>query len=124
MFDELNKSKKKKMIQLRNDFNDKCLERDNHECVICGKQAFVVHHITDRKDIPNDGYVIFNGASLCTQCHVKAELFFARDLPNFRNQCFELKFSPEEILKITPEYIYELIGSSEEKAFEESRKIN
>ena len=33
------------------------------------------HHITDRDEMPNGGYVPENGISLCPQCHEKAEVF-------------------------------------------------
>lgn len=33
------------------------------------------HHITDRNEMPNGGYVKENGISLCPECHKKAELY-------------------------------------------------
>ena len=33
------------------------------------------HHITDRNDMPNGGYVKENGISLCEDCHIKAEVY-------------------------------------------------
>ena len=33
------------------------------------------HHITDRKEIINGGYVLENGISLCSACHWKAEQY-------------------------------------------------
>ena len=31
------------------------------------------HHITSRDKMPNGGYVKENGATLCEECHLKAE---------------------------------------------------
>lgn len=40
---------------------------------MCGKAAQDAHHITDRNDMPNGGYVLENGISLCSECHKLAE---------------------------------------------------
>ena len=72
-------SQRKKLI--RQQFRDSVFERDGFACVGCGFQSspdraedeLDAHHITDRNDMPNGGYVAENGISLCAQCHVKAE---------------------------------------------------
>ncbi len=47
--------------------------RDNHRCVICGQEAQDAHHILERRLFADGGYYIDNGASLCGDCHIKAE---------------------------------------------------
>ena len=47
--------------------------RDGHRCVICGAPAVDAHHLVERKLWPNGGYFLDNGASVCEDCHLKAE---------------------------------------------------
>lgn len=74
------------------------------------------HHITDRNDMPNGGYVKENGISLCKygenpltlSCHQKAELWL----------------KGEELIEgFSPDDLYKLIGSSKEKADKASLNI-
>lgn len=58
----------------REEFRNFCLERDNHECVVCrSKDALSVHHIIERRLFHDYGYYAENGATLCDPCHLKAE---------------------------------------------------
>ena len=74
-------STQKKLI--RQKFRDDCFQRDGYKCVTCGYKSSVqkaeqeldAHHITDRREMPNGGYVKENGISLCEECHKKAEEF-------------------------------------------------
>jgi 5-methylcytosine-specific restriction endonuclease McrA len=74
-------SKEKKLIRQR--FRDACFARDNYSCVMCdfksskenAEKELDAHHITDRNELPNRGYVKENGISLCSSCHEKAEEF-------------------------------------------------
>lgn len=83
--------------KLRKEFRDGVFQRDQYTCKVCGKSAVDAHHITDRHCMPNDGYALSNGISLCSDCHIKAEtgVILACDL-------------------------YKLIGSSYEKALKDS----
>jgi hypothetical protein len=69
-----------------------------------------VHHITDRNEMPNGGYVKENGISLCAKCHERAEQFHISNgttwYPNMH-----------------PSELYELIGSSKEKAIAASERL-
>ena len=66
------KMKKKKAI--RQKFRNDCLLRDNNKCKVCGETAdLAVHHIIDRNEITNGGYIKENGITLCEECHIKAE---------------------------------------------------
>lgn len=72
-------SASKKLI--RSKFRDDCFKRDGYCCVMCkfrsSKEKAVeeldAHHIVDRGEMPNGGYVKENGISLCSVCHIKAE---------------------------------------------------
>lgn len=109
-------SANKKAIRQR--FNEVCLRRDRHRCVMCGtpnhpessfKQDHLdVHHITDRSLMPNGGYVLENGISLCHKCHEKAEEFHSTGVacPGF-----------------APGDLYTRIGSSFEMATAASERL-
>jgi len=60
------------------------------------------HHISNRNDMPNGGYVVENGISLCPICHPRAE-------------CQVLGFKPEDL--------YPKVGSSKEKAVKASGRL-
>lgn len=94
-------SNKKKLVRER--FRNAVFARDKHSCVMCGKKNVPLdaHHITDRNEMPNGGYIPENGISLCDECHMKAEQFHSTGIP------FE-GYSPDEL--------YAKIGSSHEEA--------
>lgn len=102
--------------QVRANFRNATYKRDGYKCRGCGfgsnpqmaELDLDAHHITDRNDMPNGGYVKENGISLCEECHKKAEEFHSTgvSVPGF---------SPEEL--------YEKIGSSKEKAIEASKRL-
>lgn len=91
--------------QWRKDFNVAVFKRDKNKCRVCGKPAVDAHHITDRHDLPNGGYVESNGVSLCEPCHIKAGP--VGKLPAI----------------LTPEYFYNMIGSSYEQAWKDSEAL-
>jgi len=104
----------KKLI--RKAFRDACYKRDKYSCAMCpfksspdkAEQELDAHHITDRNEIPNGGYVKENGISLCAECHVKAEIFHSTGTAH-------PGYSPEDL--------YSKINSNLEKATEASKKI-
>ena len=102
-------SSKKK--QVRDRFRTGVFERDSYRCRICGitsvEADLDAHHITNRNDMPNGGYVKENGVSLCPEHHVEAENF--------------LQFKTGEI---TPDLLYKLIGSSLDLAIKASLKLS
>lgn len=61
----------------REAFRKAVFVRDNHRCRVCGWKddpaRLDAHHIIDRNDMPNGGYVKENGIALCPACHEKAE---------------------------------------------------
>jgi len=105
-------SAKKKGV--RKDFRDAVFKRDDYSCRGCGykppknvvvEEHLDAHHITDRHEMPNGGYVPGNGISLCKvfdNCHLKAEN---------REPGFE------------PETLYAMINSSYEEAVEQSKQL-
>ena len=69
---------KRKQI-IRDRFRNEVFTRDGNKCKICGStDKLDAHHITDRTEMPNGGYVKENGISLCDGkdgCHMKAERY-------------------------------------------------
>jgi len=63
--------------QIREKFRNDVFSRDNHRCKVCEEDSekLDAHHITDRNEMPNGGYVSENGISLCEPCHEKAEVW-------------------------------------------------
>jgi 5-methylcytosine-specific restriction endonuclease McrA len=97
--------------QLRKLFRESVFERDFHKCKTCGRcEKLDAHHITDRHELPNGGYVKSNGVSLCKKCHVKAELYHQTS-----GQKWESGFHPKDL--------YNLIGSSYDTAYKDSEKL-
>ncbi len=61
-------------------FRENVLKRDGNKCKVCGRSDVKLdaHHITDRSEMSNGGYVIENGITLCDckgGCHMKAERY-------------------------------------------------
>lgn len=102
--------------EIRKQFRDVCFKRDKYSCVMCGFKSNAenamtdldCHHVTDRSEMPNQGYTSFNGISLCKECHLKAEEFHSTGIsyPDY-----------------SPEDLYKKINSSLEKAIEASKKL-
>lgn len=65
----------KKKKQIRINFRTVVFERDNNKCVFCDKDAVDAHHITDRSEMLNGGYVLENGISVCEEHHLCCEKY-------------------------------------------------
>lgn len=96
-------------------FREVVFNRDKWTCKTCHRQwqpsanwQLDAHHITNRNDLINGGYVPENGIFLCPECHWKAEAYH-------RNEDPEDGFWPDQL--------YELIGSSYEKAVAASERL-
>lgn len=95
--------------QVRGRFRTAVFARSGYACQCCGFQSspdraedeLDAHHITDRNEMPNGGYVPENGIALCAECHTKAESFH-------RGDPIPPGFAPADL--------YAVIGSSEEAA--------
>ena len=93
---------------LRDNFRKQVFVRDEFKCKICGlTNDLDAHHITDRHEMPNGGYTIYNGITLCPKHHMDAEKF-------------HISNGKEWVEKFHPNDLYNLIRSSYEKAHKES----
>lgn len=107
-------SQQKKQVRRR--FREAVFARDGYGCVCCGFQSaperaaseLDAHHITDRTEMPNGGYVPENGVSLCEECHWKAEAFH-------RGEPTPDGYSPDEL--------YQRISSDREAAWAASERL-
>ena len=101
--------KLKKVI--RQKFRDEVFKRDNYQCVFCDEtENLDAHHITDRNEMPNGGYVKENGISLCNKHHMHAEIFHITN-------------GKEWVNNMHPDDLYKLIHSSFDKAVEKSNQL-
>jgi len=70
----------KRKREIRNKFRLSVFERDNYKCRKCDHEweeldPLDAHHIIDRNEMPDGGYILSNGISLCERCHLKAEKY-------------------------------------------------
>lgn len=100
--------KRKQLI--RQKFRDAVFKRDGHKCRFCDETKDLdAHHITDRNEMPNGGYVLENGITLCQRHHYIAEKYHIS-----QGKHWEPGFKPDEL--------YKLIGSSHDLALEKDKK--
>lgn len=62
----------------RDSFRNGVFKRDGYTCVICGfyssdEDKIDSHHIMERRLWDDGGYYLENGATLCSNCHIRAE---------------------------------------------------
>lgn len=107
----------KRKQAIRENFREAVFKRDGFKCRKCGRKQTEVkldaHHITNREAIPNGGYVVENGISLCDcegGCHMKAEQFYISEGKEYPDG-----FHPNDL--------YILIDSSYEKAVKASERL-
>ena len=111
--------------EVRQRFRDSVFSRDKYRCRVCNAIPPKVgevddcdfwwldaHHITNRNDMPNGGYVLENGITLCPGCHMMAELTLSAIS---QGDSFKESWHPK--------YLYQLIGSSYEKAVAASERL-
>ena len=97
--------------QIREDFRLSVFKRDKNKCVFCPITTNLdAHHITDRNEMPNGGYVKENGISLCSEHHLMAEKYHQTN-------------GKEWIEGFHPNDLYKKINSSYELAKEKSLKL-
>jgi len=109
----------KQKAKIRDKFKQDVFKRDNYACKYCtiyygpddANEFLDAHHITDRNEMPNGGYVKENGISLCKDdCHTKAEMFHITE---------GAEWEPG----MHPDDLYKIIGSSKEEAIKASEKL-
>lgn len=97
--------------RIRRKFREAVFKRDGNTCVFCDvKENLDAHHITDRSDMVNGGYVPENGITLCHQHHMDAEEFHISGGSRWKQN-------------MHPDDLYKMIGSSKELAVEKSKYI-
>lgn len=101
--------------EIRNEFRLSVFKRDNNTCQVCGTQRPDIeldsHHITDRYEMPNGGYVKENGITVCKdECHMKCEKF-------------HISGGTEWWDNLHPDDLYKKIGSSSEEAYLKSETL-
>lgn len=111
-------SAKKKLVRAK--FRDEVFKRDSYKCQAClhieqidevlPEDQLDAHHITDRNEMPNGGYVKENGISLCARHHELAEIYHTSG-----HQEWPHMYHPEDL--------YAIIGSSYEQAVIASEKL-
>jgi len=100
----------------RKQFNESALKRDGNKCRVCGKGhghcvVLDVHHITDRKEMPNGGYVLSNAITLCEEHHLMAEHY-------------HISGKTKWVKWFHPDDLYRMIGSSYALAKKESENLS
>lgn len=109
-------SKAKQAVRMK--FRNDVFRRDGNRCRVCGIHEMNLplgggldaHHITDRNEMPNGGYVKENGISLCPKCHIEAEQF-------------HISGGTAWVAGRSPNDLYKLINSSKERAIKASEKL-
>ena len=102
--------KKKQLI--RQKFNDAVFSRDNYKCKFCDvTENLDAHHITDRGEMSNGGYVKENGITLCEKHHKCAEQFHKSNGKSWHEN-------------MHPDNLYVLISSSKEEATRKSEMFD
>lgn len=97
--------------QWRRKFNNDVFKRDNNKCCFCDiRENLDAHHITDRHEMPNGGYVLSNGITLCSFHHECAEVFHRNEGKTWYNN-----FHPDDL--------YAKIKSSYDKAYKDSKDL-
>lgn len=60
----------KRFTGLTAKWRNKCLARDNYQCLLCkSAESLQVHHIERWYDAPHKRLDVCNGATLCKKCH-------------------------------------------------------
>ena len=102
--------------QIREAFRTAVFKRDKNTCKVCDKkhidtEGLDAHHITDRSEMPNGGYVKENGISVCKEdCHMKVE-------------AYHISGGVSWIYGLHPDDLYKKINSSKELVIEKSNEL-
>ena len=100
---------------IRKNFRDEVFKRDKLTCRVCGtkrdEEFLDAHHITDRSEMPNGGYVKENGITVCKEdCH-------------FRVEKYHISEGEEWEEGLHPDDLYRMIGTSKEEATRKSERL-
>lgn len=105
-----------KKKQVRQNFRDAVFKRDGYKCKFCDEtENLDAHHITNRNDMPNGGYVKENGISLCPKHHEMAESAYWWSTNS--------SFTKVRLAGFNPDELYVKIDSSYELAKKKSEML-
>jgi 5-methylcytosine-specific restriction endonuclease McrA len=101
--------------EVRKKFKTEVFKRDKNTCQVCKTKRPIeeldAHHITDRSEMPNGGYVKENGITVCiVDCHMMVEKF-------------HITKGEFWVENLHPDDLYKIIGSSKELAIEKSELL-
>ena len=101
--------------EIREKFKVEVFKRDKHICQVCktkrDESLLDAHHITDRSEMSNGGYVKENGITVCKEnCHFLVEMFHISE-----GESWEEGLHPNDL--------YTLIGSSKNYAIQKSTEL-
>ncbi len=102
--------------QIRENFRTSVFKRDKNTCQVCNKkhngvEELDAHHITDRTEMSNGGYVKENGITVCKEdCHFKVEWYHINGGEKWNDG-------------LHPDDLYKKIGSSKELAIQKSNEL-
>lgn len=102
--------------EIRQAFKKAVFKRDKNTCQVCKTKHIDIenldaHHITDRNEMPNGGYVKENGITVCKKdCHFKVEWFHITEGEKWNEG-------------LHPNDLYKLINSSYDLAIEKSNDL-
>lgn len=82
----------------RDEFREAVFKRDGYKCVICKAPAVDAHHVVERRLFTDSGYYVSNGASVCSECHLRAE--------STELSCDEIRNAAGITEIILPEHLY------------------
>jgi hypothetical protein len=84
----------------RSSFREAVFSRDQNKCAMCDSPAKDAHHIIERRLFHDGGYYLNNGASLCEEHHLQAEMT-TLSVEEIRQAC-----GIPEGSKVIPEHLY------------------
>lgn len=80
--------------QIRENFRKAVFERDGNTCVFCSsKDCLDAHHIINRELMPNGGYILENGITVCSEHHILVE-------DAYWNNPSDPKYGPDALYKL------------------------
>jgi hypothetical protein len=99
--------------RIRAAFRDAVFTRAKNMCQCCPEpvtledKALDAHHVTDRNEFINGGYVKENGIALCAACHIKAEMYHSTGQA-------DIGFHPDDLYAII-ESSYDMAKAADKK---------
>lgn len=91
------------LLLSRQEFSRSVLKRDGGRCLCCDRAATAAHHILERLLFHDGGYYLDNGASVCDEHHMDAEMTLIsverlRELAGIRTVVLPAHMSADEVV--------------------------